>query len=150
MSGSECVGLGLNVQDQYIRGLYPQFQRLPLAERNEALWRGVIRPTLDSARYTASVWYRLGDVPRVWVREVMLARHKRRPPHLYLDESLCLFWPRERPWRATDLIAHTILPWTSIWLGYYELWVDTDRWWGPEAPHGQAVNWARLLKKEAK
>lgn len=33
------------------------------------------------------------------------------------------------------MIAETIVPWTALWLLYYELWLETDEWLGPEAPH---------------
>lgn len=31
------------------------------------------------------------------------------------------------------LIAKTILPWTALWLYYYELWLDTGKWLGPSS-----------------
>jgi hypothetical protein len=31
------------------------------------------------------------------------------------------------------LIATTILPWTALWLYYYELWLDTGKWLGPSS-----------------
>lgn len=27
-------------------------------------------------------------------------------------------------------IANTILPWTSLWLYYYEIWLGTGKWEG--------------------
>jgi hypothetical protein len=142
--------LDLDAQDHYVRFWYPSMERLPSAP-DEAVWRGRLRAKPESPLYTVCVWYRLGQVPRVWVREVMLAKHKRSVPHIYeWDYSLCLYWPSDRRWQATDVIAYTILPWTCSWLGFYELWVDTDHWYGPEAPHTAKPDWRRILSKPAK
>jgi hypothetical protein len=32
-------------------------------------------------------------------------------------------------------ISETIVPWAALWLAFYEIWLDTDHWYGPEAPH---------------
>jgi hypothetical protein len=31
------------------------------------------------------------------------------------------------------LIATTLIPWTALWLYYYELWLDTGKWLGPSS-----------------
>lgn len=126
-------------QDRQIKALFPEFVRERDMPPGEALWRGHIRPRKDMRRYTVSVWYRLGKTPKVWVREVVLSGSRRPAPHLWADNSLCLFKEGTRAgewkWQETESIAHTLLYWTSHWLLFYELWLDTDRWWGPEAPH---------------
>jgi len=54
---------------------------------------------------------------------------------VYADETLCLFWPDEWIWRGHELVAETIIPWTALWLYYYELWLDTGEWLGPSSHH---------------
>jgi hypothetical protein len=49
---------------------------------------------------------------------------------------LCLFDPRERSWSNRDNLHETIIPWTAEWLVYYELFLISGVWHGPEAPHG--------------
>jgi hypothetical protein len=33
-------------------------------------------------------------------------------------------------WRASRALAITVIPWASIWLYYFELWLITDEWAG--------------------
>jgi hypothetical protein len=83
--------------------------------------------------------------PRVIVIDPPLARRAERPdeeiPHLYqqptatLPAHLCLYWPDGEQFNADMYLAETILPWSSEWLTYYELWQITGEWAGPEAPH---------------
>jgi hypothetical protein len=57
-------------------------------------------------------------------------------PHTYDDDGLlCLYHPDRRPWKPTDLAALTVVPWAALWLYFYEAWLETGVWWGPEAPH---------------
>lgn len=99
---------------------------------NGVVWRGTLRPTEDSPAYEVRVTYERRRVPRVFVRSPRL-----RPgaPHLYDDGSLCLYWPVEWRWSDQAQLADTILPWTALWLFYYELWVVTGEWLGPSSPH---------------
>ncbi|MDQ5822777.1 MAG: hypothetical protein M3441_01020 [Chloroflexota bacterium] len=148
MNTYEWGRFDLESQDYYMRFWYPSMERLPSAP-DEAVWRGHLRAGPESPPFTVCIWYRLGHEPIVWVREVLLA--KRKPPHIWLpDDSLCLYRREERPWRTTDVIAYTIVPWTISWLGFYELWIDTDRWLGPEAPHTPKESWHDILRAGAK
>lgn len=128
-------------QDRKIQELFPQFRREHITPPGEALWRGTIQPREGARLYTVSVWYRLSACPRIWVREIILAGTAKRAPHLWGDDSLCLFKPGrgrgEWTWNESESIAHTLLFWTSHWLIYYEIWLDTDKWWGPEALHNK-------------
>jgi hypothetical protein len=49
-------------------------------------------------------------------------------PHVYNDGSLCL--NRKTDLAPSDLYAHTIVPWASEWLFYYEIWKATAIWMG--------------------
>jgi hypothetical protein len=39
-------------------------------------------------------------------------------------------------WEADSKIAETIIPWTAAWLHFYELYLETGVWRGPQARHG--------------
>jgi hypothetical protein len=64
-------------------------------------------------------------------------------PHLYRNsdgrDSLCLYDPgvesAQSEWQTWMPLATTIVPWTAEWLGYYEFWLATGRWHGPEVMH---------------
>lgn len=51
-------------------------------------------------------------------------------PHLYNDGSLCLFYPKNDEWNYKQLWLETLIPWTSLWLFYYEIWIETGEWLG--------------------
>jgi hypothetical protein len=103
-------------------------------ESGGGAWRGTLQPRESSPAYRVLVRYKVGDVPRVWVTWPKLAPGA---PHLYPGGRLCLYWPREWVWRSDELIADTILPWTALWLYFYELWLDCGEWLGPSS-HGAA------------
>lgn len=54
----------------------------------------------------------------------------KKVPHLYSNCSLCLYYPEYQEWDYSDSWAETLIPWTSLWLFYYEIWRDTGKWLG--------------------
>ena len=96
--------------------------------------RGTLQPQQTSPCYEVQVSYKMGRVPRVVVRSPALDPEA---PHRYADGSLCLYWPEEWLWRSDALLADTIIPWTALWLCYYELWLDTAVWLGPSSHRGK-------------
>jgi|SRR5579871_3306139 len=95
-------------------------------------WRGELRPFTSAPPYNVQIAWRDWASPRVKVTRPAL---QTRAPHVYRDGSLCLFFPDDRSWQPGMLISDTIVPWTAEWLMFYEYWMDTGKWWGPEAPH---------------
>lgn len=121
------------VQDGHIRSKFAGFTHTRGANGGESVWHGTLQPSVGSPAYTVDVRYRVGSIPRVWVRSPLL---RENAPHRYPDGHLCLYTPWEWNWLDSDLIAETLLPWAALWLYYYELWVDTGKWLGPETAHG--------------
>lgn len=99
-------------------------------------WYGELQPIVNSPVYTVKIIYaftgRYSPSPRVWIVSPEIHPNA---PHRYADKSLCLYFPPERSWTSTKFIALTIVPWAAAWLAFYEIWLDTDHWYGPEAPH---------------
>lgn len=62
--------------------------------------------------------------------KIELYENNRRVPHMYSDGSLCLYYPKYNEWNYTDSWAETLIPWTSLWLFYYEIWIETGEWLG--------------------
>lgn len=103
-------------------------------EKNVPTWCGTLQPTETSPAYVVKVSYRQPKTPKANVLSPPLQADT---PHRYPDGSLCLYYPRDRSWSPARLIAETIVPWTALWLRFYELWLGTGQWYGPEAPHSK-------------
>lgn len=120
------------VQDGHIRAAWPTFVRI--GNEHSSVWRGWLQPTSVSGRYEVAIEYRMGFSPRAWVISPELADDA---PHIYSNEKLCLYHPFEWDWHGNCILALTIFPWVANWLFYYEIWLDTGEWLGPEAPHDE-------------
>jgi hypothetical protein len=59
-------------------------------------------------------------------------------PHIYPNPiRLCLYLPGTTEWRPWMRLDQTIVPWTSLWLFYFEDWLASDEWkGGGEHPPG--------------
>ena len=93
-----------------------------------------LRPTEHSIEYTIRMDSKVGrKMVDVFVIEpcVTLYWEGKEVPHLYpSDGSLCLYYPEYGEWNYTNSWADTLIPWTSLWLFYYELWQETGEWLG--------------------
>jgi hypothetical protein len=49
---------------------------------------------------------------------------------MYDQERLCLYLPGSGEWSGDMSLGHTVIPWISVWLFYYELWHVTGDWLG--------------------
>lgn len=118
-------------QDWKIKTSFPNFstQRINFQKR---AWIGQLQPTRWSICYKIRIVYDGKNSPKVTVLEprLLLARGKTQLPHVYSGNELCLFHPKKAEWSSSDFIADTILPWTSLWLSYYENWLYTGIWQG--------------------
>jgi hypothetical protein len=99
-------------------------------------WRGTLQPSETSPVYRVKVCYRFPKTPQVWVLSPSL-----RPdaPHRYSDSSLCLYYPCDGSWTPHLPLSRTFVPWTALWLAFYEYWLTTGIWYGPEVAHAPAV-----------
>ena len=120
--------LNLMIQAWHIQKRFPDFTYH--VRNGLAVWRGYLQPRMTAPNYLIEVKYRLKDIPRVWVLSPSLHPDA---VHLYAEQDLCLYWPKEWGWRGDQIIAETIIPWTGSWLYYYELWLDTGKWLGPSS-----------------
>jgi hypothetical protein len=118
----------LAIQNLHIKRLFPQFRSS--IKNGLAVWRGPLQPRVTSPIYSVEIQYKLKTTPKVWVLSPPLSADA---VHLYGEKNLCLYWPKEWRWQADQLIAETIIPWTALWLYYYELWLDTGDWLGPSS-----------------
>ncbi len=128
--------LTLAQQCYFLRATFPQF----VAETTRTELRGVgtLRPSAVSDTYTIKVTYNIPLRPRVHVLspQLQLAPGCKRLPHVFEGNELCLYLAGD--WRPEMRISDFIVPWITLWLRFYEVWVVTGSWEGggthPDAP----------------
>ena len=109
------------------------------------VWHYRITPTPLSREYGVRIEYRNGGVsPEVFVDnpDPTALAEGRRLPHVYEQRPtrLCLYLPRAQQWHGWMRIDQTIVPWTALWLFYFEDWLISDEWkGGGEHPHDREV-----------
>ena len=121
------------VQELAIKSKFPNFDCRN--EKGALVITGALKPKETSCAYTLWVEYHPRQHPTVTVLSPPLHQ---MAPHRLSNGSLCLVNPTVRPWRSGDLVAKLTLPWSALWLYYYEGWLNTGIWYGPEAPHNDA------------
>jgi len=124
--------LSLAYQAARLRSLYPD--AICQITRNHLHWKGTLNPTPISDNYLVKLSYTLGESPKTNVVSPKLFIPKgKRLPHVYNQQNqrLCLYYPcGESKWSPSTYLAETIVPWTSEWLFFYELWLSTGEWLG--------------------
>ncbi len=119
-------------QKQGIERNYDCF-RCSMPESDRLVCRGRITPDPDCATYEIQIEYSPRTVPIVRVLSPDLVKSPKI--HRYAGGNLCLYFPPEDPWKPSDLIYRKIIPWIAEWLLYYEIFLVTGEWQGPEVPH---------------
>jgi len=61
--------------------------------------------------------------------------------HIFQNKkSLCLFHPDDYKWNEDISIRKEIIPWAFMWIYFYEVWLRTGEWLGPEHPKSKQIN----------
>lgn len=91
-----------------------------------------IQPTEQSITYDIKICCRVNDRRvKIFVISPQIKKTETpNIPHMYGDNSLCLYYFKYAEWSITDSWAETLVPWTSLWLFYYEIWNETGEWLG--------------------
>lgn len=117
-----------------MKSYYPQFKVKKRGQYDiEFIGDLIVKPIFPT--YTISITY-LGNLrPLVKVLKPELVAD---PPHIYEESrSLCLYHPKNYNWTKEKLIAKNIVSWTAAWIYFYEVWLQTGIWYGPEAAHNE-------------
>jgi hypothetical protein len=109
---------------------------------------GHLQPTPLSEQYRVRIRYTLGNYPETDVLSPALGRRSDELiPYMYRQKTLCLFNPNKQEWNPAMRIGKTILPWTALWLFFYEVWLATGEWKGggdhPQPPRPRPPFWRR-------
>ena len=122
----------LSVRDQLarMRVLYPHFRCW--VKDGTLFAEGDVQPTTRSVAYRVRIEYHAGDPPQVHVLSPELKPREEggRLPHVYPGTRLCLYLPGAGEWTPDLSLAHTIVPWISEWLFFYETWHALGAWLG--------------------
>lgn len=113
--------------------------------RGRLVWKGSLVPTDASGTYEVDLIANSPrSTPQVWVREPSLRpSDDGRLPHIHKGGNLCLNTIGQ--WSSRMLFVDSVIPWTSEWLMYYELWRATDVWFGDGAEKLDQVSQDLLL-----
>ena len=96
-------------------------------------WTYEAKPSPLGRTYTVEVQFKADSSPDIFVREpdIQLLAGDRDLPHVYHNPlCLCLYQPKKKQWQPKLRIDRTIIPWTSLWLYYFEEWLESNDWKG--------------------
>ncbi len=93
---------------------------------------GDVQPTEVSEVYRVKIEYQVWEPPSVWVTSPQLTcrENAKKIPHMYGQRELCLYLPGSGEWSGDLSLGHTLIPWISEWLFFYEMWHATGEWLG--------------------
>jgi hypothetical protein len=122
--------LSIAVQAGAMRSKYPQFKTTISATSMKI--KGEISPSSRSCTYSFVLKYTLKKTPKIWIVSPELKENRigEKPPHIYKEGNLCLYQPKYHEFKDSHFLFETIIPWTSLWLYFYETWLITDEWLG--------------------
>ncbi|MCY4161303.1 MAG: hypothetical protein OXE77_05500 [Flavobacteriaceae bacterium] len=121
---------------EHLKKIRADFPNVKIIKRT---WDGFhikiqIQPTPISQKYCISILYEKNERVKVFVinKRLKIAPNRKKLPHIYDSEKqqLCLYSPSKKEWNGFKPIADTIIPWTSEWLFFYELWLIEGQWLG--------------------
>lgn len=96
-------------------------------------WVYATSPLPLSRDYLIRIEMACGTSPRVFVDDpdIEVLAGDRNLPHVYRNPTrLCLYLPGTREWQPWLRLDQTVVPWTSLWLFYFEDWLDSGDWKG--------------------
>ena len=97
-------------------------------------WRYVATPSPLSRAYWMRIDFAQGGVPKTYVDapDLQALAGDRLIPHLYAHKppQLCLYLPKTYEWQPQMRLDQTVVPWSVLWLFYFEEWLLSDEWKG--------------------
>lgn len=97
-------------------------------------WNFTVKPTPLSGEYKLQLNFSRSKGPEVFVLSPDLRELAggRQLPHVYSQERrrLCLYLPGTGEWTRSMPLTETVVPWSYLWLYYFEDWLATDQWRG--------------------
>ncbi|MCE3294296.1 MAG: hypothetical protein K0R65_10 [Crocinitomicaceae bacterium] len=111
---------------------FPQFKHKDL-RNGSIMFTGKLQVKPEFPVYTVSIEYRGNKRPKAKIIRPKLVVN---PPHFYhQDDTLCLYHKKNYYWQKENSLALDIVPWVAGWIYFYEIWLQTGKWYGPEVKH---------------
>jgi hypothetical protein len=123
-------------QGAALRAVFRSFRQV--SRGNPWAWDGVLSPLGAGAYRVRVAYFPTLARPRVTVLEpkLELVEGATKVPHTFDSGRVCVHLTEE--WDPSMYLHQTIVPWTSLWLYYYEVWLATGEWLG--GGHGHPSN----------
>ena len=130
-------------QSYFMRAEFPDFR--PVTNRgNWISWTGPLTPSPLSTTYTVQISYEVPTRPEITILSPALTPRPdfKKIPHVFAGNKPCVHQAHE--WSGDSILAHTIVPWLSAWLYFYEVWYFTGLWLGegthPDLPQHRSAS----------
>jgi hypothetical protein len=122
----------LFIEVEAVKKAYPQFSYTGKA--GHFILNGTLHPSNTSPDYKVQITLLQDKNPKVIVIDPPLIKI---PKHVYRNnnDALCLYYPGVVDWKALFFLRDKLVPWISLWLLYYEQWLETGIWYGDEYEH---------------
>lgn len=102
-------------------------------DHKKLTFEGTFTIPYSSIEYDVQISLRLPEAPKVFILNPKIEYSSKI--HVYKDTSLCLYYPKDNSWTINSTLAETIIPWTSEWLVFYELYKLKGKWLGKYKTH---------------
>jgi hypothetical protein len=120
------------IQVQAMKARYPSFKAKRKSD-GSIVFTGQLQVKPELPVYTVQVVYNGNAMPFVYILDPLPVVGA---PHIYSNtKSLCLYHKDNYRWHKEKLIATDIMGWTAGWIYFYEYWLQSGDWIGPEVPH---------------
>lgn len=119
-------------QIQAMKSLFPSFHSY--YKSGNLIFKGDLFIKKEIPVYNVSIVYRREKNPKVYINSPEL---KVNTPHRYREGNICLYHPLNFRRNGRQLVAKQIMGWTIAWIYFYEVWLETGVWYGPEVPHDE-------------
>jgi hypothetical protein len=100
---------------------------------NGLICEGVFTVPETSNDYEVRIIYSHPKHPEVFVINPKIEYKAKL--HMYKNGSLCLYYPKDNSYTSKSMLYDTIIPWTSEWLIFYELYKRNGKWLGKYKHH---------------
>ena len=129
----ELTTLSLEDQRDQINKWYPGVFKIT-QEGSKLIIASAIKPYEGMARYDIVIEYVKGERPTAKVPSLPVFKGEiGKLLCMHPDGSLGLYRGKTA-FTSRKYIAKTIIPWTVLWLYWYERWVATGEWKAPRSP----------------